>query len=103
MIQLSVNPYDARKWLEDCCETGCLIGRRDPDTLQWVAWTTDEELPFYVLHNAYVEWQKTVKSRVAPEPTPSNVLGRVLTEAGFGSHRTEAGMKRILPDPAKCL
>ena len=103
MIQLSVNPYDARKWIEDCCETGCLLGRKDPDTLQWVPWVTGEKLPFYVLHSAYVEWQKTVKSRVAPEPTPSNALGKVLTEAGFGSHRISAGMLRVLPDPAKCL
>jgi hypothetical protein len=103
MIQLSVNPYDARKWLEDCCETGCLIGRRDPDTLQWVPWVAGEELPFSVLHNAYVEWQKTVKSRVAPEPTPAVVLGKVLTNVGCRSRRTrirnveDASRFRTLP------
>ena len=31
LIRFSINPYDARKWLEDCCETNCVIGRKDPE------------------------------------------------------------------------
>jgi hypothetical protein len=103
MIQLSVNPYDARKWLEDCCEAGCLIGRKDPDSLQWVPWVAGEELPFHVLLNAYIEWQKSVKTHIAPEPTPSNTLGKVLTGVGFGSHPTKSEMRRTLPEISFCL
>ena len=84
LIRFSINPYDARKWLEDCCETGCTVGRKDPeDSGRWVRWATGEKVPFYVLHHAYVEWQKTVKSPVAPEPTHAIALGKVLTSAGF--------------------
>jgi Family of unknown function (DUF5906) len=102
MIQLSVNPYDARKWIGDCCCAERLIGCPDGSG-GWVKWTQGDEHGFHVLLGAYVEWQKTVRTRVAPEPTQSNMLGKVLTEAGFGSRRVSAGMIRKLPDPAGCL
>ena len=84
-------------------EFACLIGYRSPDTGQWARWAAGEQLHFYVLYNAYVEWQKTVKSPVAPEPTHSSALGKVLTNAGFGTHRLKTSNDRILPDPEVCL
>jgi hypothetical protein len=102
IIQLSVNPYDARKWIEDCCATERLLGSRNEHG-SCMPWTAGEEHPFYVLRNAYVEWQKTVKTRVAPEPTESSALGKVLTQAGFGAKRTSSCMVRTLPDPTLCL
>jgi hypothetical protein len=104
MIKRTINPYDARKWLEECCVTGQLIGARtgDPD-LQWTAWTRGAEHPFNVLSNAYTEWQKGVKSPVRPEPTPIGSLGEALTHAGFGEKRTSTERRRVLPDPETCL
>lgn len=102
MIQLSVNPYDARKWIEDCCHAERLIGRPN-GAGEWVRWVFAEEFGFHSLLNAYVEWQKTVKTRVAPEPTRANELGKVLTEAGFGTHRTSGSNMRVIPDPSTCL
>jgi len=102
MIQLSVNPYDARKWIGDCCYAERLIGCPDGNG-GWVRWKQGDEHGFYALLNAYVEWQKTVRTRIAPEPTQSSALGKVLTEAGFGSRRTASGMIRTLPDPTLCL
>jgi len=57
---------------------------------------------FYVLYNAYVEWQKTVKSPIGPEPTHSNALGKLLTSVGFGAHETKTSTDRTLPDLKAC-
>ena len=62
---------------------------------------TGEEYPFYVFSKAYREWQRGVKSPVAPEPTLIGSLGEVLTNAGFGSRRTEKDRLRVLPDPGE--
>jgi hypothetical protein len=86
MIKLSINPYDARKWLEDCCLAERIIGKLDDDQ-----WFDGREIYYFALRNAYVEWQKTVKTKVAPEPTPVNRLGELLTDAGFGSKRRDDG------------
>jgi hypothetical protein len=96
------NPFDARKWIEACCISERILGRCDGDGQTW-PWLTGAEHPFYSLRNAYVEWQKTVKTRVGPEPTPDNRLGAALTAAGFGEHRSSACRFRTLPDPETCL
>ena len=70
---------------------------------RWTEWVAGEEYPFHVFANAYTEWQKGVKSPVAPEPTPIGSLGEVLKNAGFGSTRTEKSRSRVLPDPDECL
>ena len=102
LIVLSINPYDARKWIEDCCLARRLIGRKNAAG-EWELWEAGDEHAFHRLHNAYVEWQKNVRTRLAPEPTPTAWFGRALTAAGFGAKRKTAGMTRILPDPAECL
>ena len=92
MICASINPFDARKWLEECCHTERLIGRREPERSDWIRWVGGAELSFAVLSAAYTEWQKTVRAPVAPKPTPVGALGEVLTKAGipmltrFGGH-----------------
>jgi Family of unknown function (DUF5906) len=95
MIRRSINPFDARKWIEACCVTRQLIGAREPivndDPVEamrrsmigapkptsagtrpdgWTEWVVGKEYLFHVFANAYTEWQKGVKSPVAPEPTP---------------------------------
>ena len=102
MVKLSVNPFDARKWLEDCCATRRIVGMRDPDSGEWGAWIEGEELPFAKLAGAYVDWQKTVKSPVAPKPTPTGNLGEILGKCGFGRKRLNSGMRYALPDADHC-
>jgi hypothetical protein len=101
MIERSINPFDARKWIEECCITGQLIGDRTGD--RWTPWKAGDEYAFNVLSNAYTEWQKGVKSPVRPDPTRIGSLGEVLTIAGFKATRTRAERRRVLPDPDKCL
>ena len=101
MIKRTINPFDARKWIEECCETRQLIGYRLGNS--WAQWKAGEEHAFHVLANAYTEWQKGVRSPVRPEPTPIGSLGEVLTTAGFAATRTAAERRRKLPDPDACL
>ena len=119
MIKAAINPYDARKWLEECCLTRQLIGCRDYDSdsdwdsplpterqkvaTGWTPWTEGNKFYFSVFSNAYTEWQKTVKSPIRPEPTHISSLGEVLTHAGFGTKRAAKSNFRILPDPDECL
>jgi hypothetical protein len=111
MIKRTINPYDARKWIEECCVTGQVIGYRkitgDKDYRAmdnvWWPWVRGEEIAFSSLSNAYTEWQKTVKSPVRPDPTPIGALGEVMTQAGFVATRTNTERRRKLPDPHKCL
>jgi Family of unknown function (DUF5906) len=102
MIKRSINPYDARKWLEECCHTERILGKRDAEGADWL-WTEGDEHSFASLRNAYVAWQTTVRSRVAAEPTHPSSLGQVLSDAGFGSRRTNAGPMRHLPALKSCL
>ena len=108
MIKRAINPYDARKWLEECCVTGQIIGHSLLDTYGrktgvWHAWAEGLEFAFSTLSNAYTNWQTSVKSPVRPEPTPIASLGEVLSTAGFGEKRTNTERRRVLPDPEDCL
>jgi len=131
IIKGSINPYDARKWLEQCCNNRQLIGCVAPAQIydpypgdnaqmgrpiegggaivpsapdqKWREWIEGEEHPFYVFANAYTVWQQSVRSPVKPEPTPFGSLGEVLTSAGFGVRRSYKGSMRTLPDPDVCL
>ena len=108
MIKHTINPYDARKWIEECCETRQLIGHSLLDTYGrrtgvWNAWAHGLEFAFSTLSNAYTNWQASVKAPVRPEPTPIASLGEVLTRAGFGDSRSATERKRTLPDADKCL
>ena len=108
MIKRAINPYDARKWIEECCVTHQLIGHSTLDahghkTNVWHAWVAGWNPAFSILANAYTDWQKGVKSPVRPEPTPIGSLGEVLARAGFKEKRTATERQRVLPDPDKCL
>src|SRR5262249_17589166 len=117
MIRLSVNPFDARKWIEDCCAAEQLIGRRKPfeidaygnkiipPNIEWIEWNQGEEYSFAELASAYTEWQKTVKSPGAPTPTKIGNLGEVLNKAGFVSKRCgpKGERTRFLPNPQTCI
>jgi hypothetical protein len=102
MVKLSINPFDARKWLEECARTGRLIGKKREDDDRWMEWVEGETHSFALLAAAYVEWQKTVKSPVAPKPTPISRLGAVLVKAGFSRTRTMDERRYTLPSPKKC-
>jgi hypothetical protein len=116
MVRRGINPYDARKWLEECCTTKQLIGYRDYDGWDpalppekqkpgagWANWTEGKQFYFRIFANAYTEWQKTVKSPVGAQPTPIGSLGEVLTNAGFGVHYDSKSAIRVMPDPDQCL
>jgi Family of unknown function (DUF5906) len=108
MIKRTINPYDTRKWIEECCVTRQLIGHSTLDahghkTNVWQAWAEGNEHAFSTLSNAYTEWQKGVRSPVRPEPTPIASLGEVLTRVGFRETRTATERRLVLPNPSKCL
>jgi len=107
MIKNSMNPYDARKWLEDCCDQQMIIGMRPYDDLDkkmpWEPWTNGTRYLNGLLRNAYVEWQKTVKSAVSPQTTNQNKFWELLTNCGLEMCRSHEGKKRELPDVALCI
>lgn len=123
MVRLSLNPWDARKWLEDCAHTSRIIGMRqasefiDPteatwqETSQnnsgWTRWREGDKFDFADLVAAYVEWQKTVKGPIAAKPTPPGNLGEVLSSAGFTRKQIRSGGRvcwfSILPSVEVCL
>jgi len=105
MIRNSINPYDARKWLEECCRDEMILGARPVDErskLPWEIWTKGYEYPNGIFHTAYTEWQKTIRSPVGAKTTQVNKFGELLTKAGL-TQRNEGGRLRTLPDPAVCL
>ena len=106
MIKNSINPYDARKWLEACCHAGMILGLKPQDkhsTLPWELWRTGEEYVNGIFSTSYTEWQKTVKSPVAPKPTPDNKFGELLNKAGFTKRIQDGTAFRKLPHVEECL
>jgi hypothetical protein len=104
MIKEAINPYDATKWLEDCCETGKIIGmrkegydgredRNDP----YEDWVKGAKIVYASLYQAYGEWQKGIRSRTAPKTTPSNRFGEVLGTYGLGPVKVKDIRSRLLP------
>ena len=75
-IHESLNPYDARLWLKESAELGEIIGGAGRE------WVEGDEWLFVRLHRAYVEWQRTVRTRAAPQPTPVNRFGEVSGRPG---------------------
>jgi hypothetical protein len=108
MIRNSINPYDARKWLEACCRTEMILGYKPPIEMgvssksPWEPWQKGAEYLNGIFTVAYDEWQKTVKSPVGAKPTPGNKFGELLNDAGFAL-RIDRGRWRKLPDPNECL
>lgn len=98
MVRASINPFDARKWLEDCCHAERLIGH--PDEAQW---NEGAEYLSGALWRAYAEWQKSVRTPAGPTPTKSGNFGEVLTKAGFRLRHTNKGNVRVLPSSEACL
>src|SRR5208283_3397737 len=93
----------AEKWLEECASTERIIGLKLPDADGWRAWIEGEQLTFAALSQAYTEWQKTVKSPVAPRPTPIGNLGEILKRTGLEVRRTNKANLQVLPSAAFAL
>lgn len=107
MIRNSINPYDARKWLEECCISRMILGcapREDYKQAgyKWELWKEGEEYENGIFWTAYSEWQKNVRSPVAPKPTAANNFGALLNTAGL-ELRIHGERRRTLPDSIKCL
>ena len=112
MIRNSINPYDARKWLEECCDTGMLLGyKKDQDSvlpyeksnLPWEPWKNGTVYENGIFFTAYKEWQKSVKSPTSARPTPSNKFGELLNSIGL-VQKIEGGKRwRKLPSIEECL
>jgi len=117
MIADGFNPYDARVWLKQCALTEMLLGANwvrdnpaDEDTPEVrrcqsiaVKWTEGAEFTFAEMSAAYTEWMKSVRSPMAPQPTPTGNLGEAMARAGIPVHKTKHGNLRVLPAPEKCL
>ncbi|MEC7839046.1 MAG: CHC2 zinc finger domain-containing protein [Chlamydiota bacterium] len=109
MIRNSINPYDARKWLEECMEFEMLLGCKKDSTgvlykqsdLPWFPWKSGEELVNGVFFEAYKEWQKSVKSSIQPRPTASKQFGVLLNKVGF-KLRIEGQRRRTIPPIDTC-
>jgi putative DNA primase/helicase len=104
MIRNSINPFDARKWLEECCRAEMILGYKPivESASPWESWQKGQEYPNGIFNTAYTEWQKTVKSPVAAKPTPANKFGELLNKAGL-EQRVDGERLRTLPDPKECL
>jgi hypothetical protein len=105
MIRNSINPYDARKWLEECCRSEMILGFKPVDSsskLPWEPWIKGDEYVNGVFSTAYTEWQKSVKTPVAARPTPANKFGELLNKAGL-IQRNDGQRFRTLPNPVDCL
>ena len=102
MIRESINPLDARKWLEECCEAAQILGSGRRMEMEWRA---GEAIAFSTLRAAYAVWQEGVRTRVAPKPTPISRLGELLGRCGLVERRVgpEKVRSRILPTTAACL
>jgi len=96
MIRQSLNPYDARVWLEECATAEQFLGSEH-------SWTTGEVVLLEFFIRAYTKWQQDIKTRVAPKPTPVGSLAEVLGKAGFGGKRDKLARRRAVPSPAECL
>jgi Family of unknown function (DUF5906) len=102
MIILSLNPFCLRAWLMACCHADLVIGMKiDGATFEWkeqAKYTHGE------LWQAYVNWQPSVKSPIAAQPTPSNRFGEQLGKAGLQAHKgTDGARQRVLPTTEECL
>jgi len=99
MIKNSYNPYDARFWLERCCDLGVVVGMKPNGDYSSgdVLWCEGDEYSNSMLYDAYLNWQKTVKTRIAPDTTCSRHLGKLLTKLGFSSATLHSGRFRTLP------
>lgn len=105
MIRNSINPYDARRWLEECCRAEMILGMAPSAAdlnLPWESWQKGREYINGVFQTAYTNWQKTVNSPVAPKPTAINKFGELLNKAGL-EMRIAGDRRRTLPDAQECL
>jgi len=107
MIKNSINPFDARKWLEECCLSGWILGCNPRGEClfaryKWEKWKEGEEYENGIFWTAYTEWMSTVRSPIAPKPTSVPIFGRLLNKAGF-ELRIHDQRRRTLPNATECL
>ncbi len=103
MIRESINPHDARKWIEACCAVEQIIGTKDLSTGSCTPWIDGEAYSFAELAAAYSVWVKDQRSARGAQPTPLHRLGEVLTAAGFGTKKTKTCNLRVLPKTDACI
>jgi Family of unknown function (DUF5906) len=105
MILRCLNPYDARAWLWDCATAEKILGMNFTEygNVSTRGWQEQAIHSFGDLLAAYTAWQGTVRTRVAPRPTPSGNFGEVLGKAGFTIERTSSTRNRALPSADACL
>ena len=99
MIHSSYNPYDARFWLERCCDLGVIVGMKPRDAYCSgnVLWREGDQYSNSELYDSYVEWQKTVRTKTAPDTTCARSLGGLYTQFGFVGYNSNKGRVRKLP------
>jgi hypothetical protein len=105
MIRNSINPYDARNWLEECCRAEMILGYKPIDKqskLPWEPWVEGNEYANGIFPVAYAEWQKSVRSQIAPKQTAPNKFGELLNKAGL-MQRKDKERWRTLPSTEECL
>lgn len=120
MIRASINPYDARKWLEASAQAGRLLGLfsaphgqegswhySDNSSGGGCVWNAGDCYRLEELMKAYSDWQKSVKSPVAAVPTPVGSLGAVFSTSGFKKARPRLNGEKTrlfkLPSTEDCL
>jgi Family of unknown function (DUF5906) len=107
MIMRCINPYDARAWLWDCATAEKILGMKEVISIDGIvsppSWKEKAIYSFGDLLGGYTAWQASVRTRVAPRPTPSGNFGEVLGKAGLSVKRTETSNKRELPSADNCL
>lgn len=125
MIRKSLNPYDARVWLEECASAEQILGSlkhtapnsssprnidsktqfsNGDESPMTIIWEEGLELSVGLLFTAYTTWQATVRTRAAPRPTAVRNFGEVLATAGFEEgQRSKTERRRALPSAKVCL
>jgi hypothetical protein len=109
MIRECRNALDIRNWIEDCCRTETIIGKKitllDKELKTDVDWVPGMDLTFAEILSAYRNWQSQVKNPVRGEPTGTKKLAQTLKEAGIIKRRERPSRKEFycFPTISTCL
>jgi hypothetical protein len=116
MIMESTNPYDVSKWLEECATYGKIMGMKkeynpDPDGNDidrndlWEDWIEGAVIRHSTLKQAYTEWQKGIRSRVAPKQAGPKEFGTALIKYGLHVRKVDRNSisVNVLPSVDSCL
>jgi hypothetical protein len=103
MIRRSINPYDARKWLEECCLTQQIIGAVDtenstPGAVKWRKWNQGEVVPFFPPQQCLHGMAKGREIASQPTADAHSLAGRGAEQRRL---RARPHPKRQRPHPAR--